>query len=160
MVTSGPPPALNSPPVPAAQQPPDSGQLPDSPQRGRFRTSLDAVRANPTGRIALKILIALVGALVVAIGIALIPLPGPGWLIVLAGLGIWAVEFAWAKHLLHFTRGKLRLWTRWIGRQTWPVRLAIGAIGLIFITVVVGLSVKYSLGIDLWAKLGTYVTTH
>ena len=73
----------------------------------------------PTGRVALKIAVAVAGLLVVAVGALLIPLPGPGWLIVLGGLGIWAIEFSWARRLLGFTRRNLRLWTRWVTRQSW-----------------------------------------
>jgi uncharacterized protein (TIGR02611 family) len=62
------------------------------------------IRANPTGRLALKIGIGVLGGLVVALGIVLIPFPGPGWAIVILGLAIWAVEFAWAKNLLEFTK--------------------------------------------------------
>ncbi|MFD1321024.1 TIGR02611 family protein [Micromonospora sonneratiae] len=128
--------------------------------RRRLRTTLDLIRANPTGRIALKGFVALAGALVVALGLALIPLPGPGWLIVIGGLGIWAVEFHWAKRLLNFTRRNVRAWTRWVTRQSWPVRLLIGTVGLIFVGVVVWLSLKYSLGIDVVARVLAYLATH
>lgn len=37
------------------------------------------------------------GVLVATIGIILIPLPGPGLLIVLAGLLILSIEFEWAR---------------------------------------------------------------
>src|SRR5687767_8720979 len=60
---------------------------PVNARRQRLRTTLELIRANPTGRVALKIFIAVAGALVVTLGIALIPLPGPGWLLVIAGLG-------------------------------------------------------------------------
>ena len=33
-------------------------------------------------------------------GIALIPLPGPGWAIVFVGLGMLALEFKWAEKLM------------------------------------------------------------
>jgi uncharacterized protein (TIGR02611 family) len=33
-------------------------------------------------------------------GIALIPLPGPGWAIVFVGLGMLALEFKWAENLM------------------------------------------------------------
>jgi len=42
------------------------------------------------------------------LGLALVPLPGPGWLIVFLGLGIMATEFAWAERLLDFGRRTLR----------------------------------------------------
>src|SRR5689334_2287138 len=70
---------------------------PEAPVRpglkDRARLGYLAIRANPTGRYALRIIIGLLGGLVVLAGLVLIPLPGPGWLIVFAGLGIWAIEF-------------------------------------------------------------------
>lgn len=117
----------------------------------RTRTALDLIRANPTGRIVLKICVGVAGALVVALGAALIPLPGPGWLIVIAGLAIWAVEFHWARRLLAFTRRNVQVWTRWAGTRPWPVRLLLGAVGLVFVAVVVWASLKYSLGVDVVA---------
>ena len=47
-----------------------------------------------------KIVITVNGFVVLAIGLILIPLPGPGILVTLAGLFILSLEFAWAeKHL-------------------------------------------------------------
>ena len=128
--------------------------------RHRVRTTLELIRANPTGRFALRAFVAVAGALVVAIGVALIPLPGPGWLIVIGGIGIWAIEFHWARRLLAFTRRNVRAWTRWAGRQSWPVRILLGSIGLLVVSVVVWLSLKYSLGIDLVASVLRYLATH
>ncbi len=110
---------------------------------------LARIRANPTGAIALKIGIGLLGAVVIAIGIVAIPLPGPGWGIVIVGLAIWAVEFPWARHLLHFTRKHVQGWTRWIMRQPWPLRSLIGLVGFVFISAIVWLSLKLTMGIDL-----------
>ena len=44
---------------------------------------------------------------VLALGIALIVLPGPAFLVIPAGLAILAVEFAWAKRWLHSARAIL-----------------------------------------------------
>ncbi|KAB1916159.1 TIGR02611 family protein [Micromonospora sp. AMSO31t] len=128
--------------------------------RGRLHTTLELIRANPTGRVALKIFIGLLGAVVVTIGLALIPLPGPGWLLVIAGLGVWAVEFHWARRLLAFTRRHVNAWTRWATSRSLPVRCALGVAGLVFVSVVVWLSLKYSLGIDLVARALHYLATH
>jgi uncharacterized protein (TIGR02611 family) len=128
--------------------------------RERFSTTIDLIRANPTGRIALKVCIAIAGALVVTIGIALIPLPGPGWLLVIAGLGIWAVEYHWARRLLGFTRRHVHGWTNWAKRQSLPARIALGSVGLVFVAMVVWLSLKYSLGIDVVAAAMKYLATH
>src|SRR4051812_9376915 len=112
-------------------------------------TLLDRIRANPTGRLALKIGIGVLGALVVALGIVLIPFPGPGWAIVILGLAIWALEFAWAKRLLEFTKRHVKAWTSWIGRQSLPMRGVIGVVGMIFVVAIVWASVKLSFGVDL-----------
>jgi uncharacterized protein (TIGR02611 family) len=40
------------------------------------------------------------GFVLLVAGIAMIALPGPGWLTVVAGLAILAGEFIWARHLL------------------------------------------------------------
>lgn len=52
--------------------------------------------------------IAFAGGAVVAFGIALIPLPGPGTLLILAGLGILATEFLWARRTLTAMREKIK----------------------------------------------------
>ena len=110
---------------------------------------LDRIRSTAAGRHALKVGVGIFGGLVVAIGIVLIPFPGPGWAIVILGLAIWAIEFAWAKNLLTFTKRHVQSWTHWIARQSWPVRCVVGLVGMIFVSAVVYFSVRLSFGIDL-----------
>lgn len=54
-----------------------------------------------------RLLILLVGIPVVAVGIALIPLPGPGLLVMAAGLAILSLEFEWARRWLDHTKDRL-----------------------------------------------------
>jgi uncharacterized protein (TIGR02611 family) len=42
----------------------------------------------------------LIGFTLLAVGLALLVLPGPGWLTLAAGLALLATEFAWARSLL------------------------------------------------------------
>jgi uncharacterized protein (TIGR02611 family) len=51
----------------------------------------------------LRIGFAVFGFLVVAVGLAMLVLPGPGLLVIAIGLGILALEFAWAERLLERT---------------------------------------------------------
>jgi uncharacterized protein (TIGR02611 family) len=51
-------------------------------------------------RHARRVIAAVLGVTVLAIGIALLVLPGPGLLVLFFGLSILAAEFAWARHLL------------------------------------------------------------
>jgi uncharacterized protein (TIGR02611 family) len=55
-------------------------------------------------RTARRLGILLVGTGIVVLGILLIPLPGPGWAVVIAGLAVLATEFTWAERLLEFTK--------------------------------------------------------
>ena len=47
-----------------------------------------------------RFVILLVGATLVLIGLALLVLPGPGIVVVIAGLAVLATEFVWAQQLL------------------------------------------------------------
>lgn len=48
-----------------------------------------------------------VGLAVVVGGIIMLPLPGPGWLVIFAGMAIWATEFVWAQLVLRWTKRKV-----------------------------------------------------
>ncbi|MEU6849730.1 TIGR02611 family protein [Actinacidiphila alni] len=48
-----------------------------------------------------------VGLAVVAGGVLLLPLPGPGWVVIFGGMAIWATEFVWAQRVLRWTRRKV-----------------------------------------------------
>ncbi len=83
--------------------------------------------------------VAVVGVAVIAGGILLLPLPGPGWVIIFLGLAVLGSEFTWAKRLLQFARDKVTAWTRWAARQSLPVRVLLGAGALVIVAgVVVG----------------------
>ncbi len=47
-----------------------------------------------------RIVVLVVGLALVALGIVLIPLPGPGLLVSVAGLAVLATEFVWAERML------------------------------------------------------------
>lgn len=54
-----------------------------------------------------RIIIAVVGATVIAIGLALLVLPGPAVLVLAAGLAILATEFVWARRLLRSVKDRM-----------------------------------------------------
>lgn len=56
---------------------------------------------------AKKLMVAVIGFTVLAIGLALVVLPGPAILVIPAGLAILSIEFAWARNLLKRIREKL-----------------------------------------------------
>ncbi|MEV7970728.1 TIGR02611 family protein [Sphaerisporangium sp. NPDC088356] len=123
-----------------------------------FKGWLEGVRATRTGRLTLKIVIGVVGAALVIGGLLLVPLPGPGWLIVFAGLAVLATEFEWAHRLLEFAKKTLSSWTDWLKRQGWLVRILVGVVTLAAAAVLVWFMIKISLGIDLIEEARRFVT--
>ena len=66
-----------------------------------------------------KVLATLVGGGLVVLGVVLMPLPGPGFVIVVAGIAVLSTEFDWAHKLLHKTRDKA--WeAQKTAVETWP----------------------------------------
>jgi uncharacterized protein (TIGR02611 family) len=53
-------------------------------------------RSHPVLR---RVVVAVVGFLLLAIGIALLVLPGPGILVIAAGIAVLALEFPWAERI-------------------------------------------------------------
>lgn len=88
----------------------------------------------PSSRLK-RILVGVVGGMVLLIGIITIPYPGPGWLIVFAGLGILSSEFDWAKRLLNSLRKRYDAWQKWLSFQ--PLYVRAGFWLMTFVVVVV-----------------------
>ncbi len=103
--------------------------------------------------VAYRIAVGVVGAAVVVIGFVLVPLPGPGWLIVFAGLAILATEFVWAERLLGFARRKVHGWTDWVTRQSLVVRGLIGLGGLACVAAAAWLYLEIN-GVPDWLPFG------
>jgi uncharacterized protein (TIGR02611 family) len=59
-----------------------------------------------TYRIAKRIAIGVVGGSVLIVGILMIVLPGPAFVVIPVGLGILSLEFAWARSWLKKARDK------------------------------------------------------
>ncbi|GAA0687352.1 TIGR02611 family protein [Kitasatospora atroaurantiaca] len=65
------------------------------------------IRRHPALHLSWQVAVFLVGLAVVALGVVLLPLPGPGWVVIFLGMGIWATEFVWAQLVLRWTRRKV-----------------------------------------------------
>ncbi len=52
-----------------------------------------------------RVLVGIVGGLITVLGVVALIAPGPGWLIIFAGLGILGTEFAWAARALKTAKG-------------------------------------------------------
>lgn len=91
------------------------------------------IKRNPLTRRVYRLVVALVGAAIVVVGVVLVPAPGPGWLIIFAGLAVLGSEFEWAQRLLAYARRRVGQWTAWTLRQHPAVR---GLVGLAVLALV------------------------
>ena len=66
-----------------------------------------------------KSFIALTGGTVVLIGVALLILPGPGLLVIAAGLALWATEFFWARRAMRRAKDAVAKARRKSGLKDW-----------------------------------------
>jgi len=53
-----------------------------------------------------RIAVTIAGAVVILVGIAMLVLPGPGWVVIFAGLAILSTEYVWARRLLEKAKEK------------------------------------------------------
>jgi uncharacterized protein (TIGR02611 family) len=100
---------------------------------GRMSAVRARVRSVPGGALAWRIGITVIGVAVIIVGIVLLPLPGPGWVIIFAGMGLLATEYEWASRLLRTARRMLAEWTRWATKQGRWVQAGVGLLGLLIL---------------------------
>jgi len=119
---------------PDSSGPASEGSSADTARRlAGVREWREGIRHRPGANLAYRITVGVAGAVVLVAGIVLIPYPGPGWLIVIAGLAVLASEFEWAHRALQSVRHYYDTWSEWLGRQP---RLVQGAFVLLTATVV------------------------
>lgn len=96
--------------------------------RHRLAVGRERIRSRPLADFAYRVAVGVAGFVVLAVGVAAIPYPGPGWAIVFLGLAILASEFYWAHRTLTFTRRRYSSAMTWLRRQRWWVQ----AVGVLF----------------------------
>lgn len=128
---------------------PPSGRQRLSGATRSIRDVRNKLKSHPVTEHAYRVTVGVVGALVVVLGLVLVPFPGPGWLIVILGLLILASEFTWAQRLLDFVRDKLRAWTEWMKRRSLAVRMAVGLATAAFVGAVL-YGVALLVGVPSW----------
>jgi len=81
------------------------------------------IKSNLYGSIIWRVFIGVIGGLVTIIGTIFLFAPGPGLLVLLAGLGILATEFAWAANAIRKTKSiaqttsekfRIPLWVKYL----------------------------------------------
>ncbi|MFJ8940175.1 TIGR02611 family protein [Streptomyces sp. NPDC102365] len=90
-----------------------------------------------------------VGLAVVVAGVIMLPLPGPGWLVIFGGMAIWATEFVWAQLVLRWTKRKVTEATqKALDPKVRRRNIILTTVGLVIIAVLVGVYV-WKFGIEM-----------
>lgn len=92
-----------------------------------------------------KFAAAIGGGAVVIVGIIAIPYPGPGWLIVFAGLAILAREFPWAERVLVRLRRRYDAFQAWVLRRGRTAQLALFLVTTVVIVLTLWIINAYGL---------------
>jgi len=66
---------------------------------------------------ARRLVVSVIGFTVLLIGLAMVLLPGPAFIVIPIGLGILATEFIWARKWLHRIKYKAANMREWVSKQ-------------------------------------------
>ncbi|MDO4253928.1 MAG: PGPGW domain-containing protein [Kocuria sp.] len=70
-------------------------------------------------RVMVRGTVAVLGFVLFVAGVAMLVLPGPGWVFIFLGIGVWSMEFEWAHRLNQWAFTKLSVW--WAKWQATPL---------------------------------------
>ena len=90
------------------------GERPDHPIRRMLRRMRSWVSRHPRLDLAYRVAVGIVGGALTAIGLLLVPLPGPGWLVVFLGLAVLGTEFRWAGRIAGWLKRVLDRFWAWL----------------------------------------------
>ncbi|RFU87437.1 TIGR02611 family protein [Streptomyces triticagri] len=117
----------------------------DSPDEEQSEKALgsrapDFVRSRRALHMSWQVGVFIVGLAVVGAGVAMLVLPGPGWLVIFGGMAIWATEFVWAQLVLRWTKRKVtEAAQRALDPKVRRRNMILTATGLVIVAVLVGI---------------------
>ncbi|MEU5321469.1 TIGR02611 family protein [Streptomyces sp. NPDC021056] len=76
-------------------------------EQGLGSKAPEFIKARRVLHLSWQVGIFIIGLAVVVLGIIMLPLPGPGWVVIFGGMAIWATEFVWAQLVLRWTKRKV-----------------------------------------------------
>ncbi|MFF8845994.1 TIGR02611 family protein [Streptomyces sp. NPDC015127] len=98
------------------------------------------IKRSRTLHISWQVGVFIVGLAVVGAGVAMLVLPGPGWVVIFGGMAIWATEFVWAQLVLRWTKRKVtEAAQRALDPKVRRRNIILTTVGLVIIAVLVGI---------------------
>ncbi|KOG32204.1 TIGR02611 family protein [Streptomyces resistomycificus] len=108
-------------------------------EQGLGSRAPEFVKARRALHLSWQVGIFTVGLAVVVLGIIMLPLPGPGWVVIFGGMAIWATEFVWAQLVLRWTKRKVtEAAERALDPRVRRRNIILMSIGLVIVAAIVG----------------------
>jgi uncharacterized protein (TIGR02611 family) len=95
------------------------------------------IKRTKAGQLIWRIFIGALGGTITVLGAVALVAPGPGVLILLAGLGILASEFAWASRAMNKTKSMAQTAADKVGMPTWIKYLIFAGAAVFSICVII-----------------------
>lgn len=111
-------------------------------EQGLGSKAPEFIKARRMLHVSWQVGVFVIGLAVVAAGIVMLPLPGPGWVVIFGGMAIWATEFVWAQLVLRWTKRKVtEAAQRALDPKVRRRNITLTVIGLVIVAVLVGIYV-------------------
>lgn len=120
------PPQAPDPVVVGVEEPVSAHQHRVRRARAAMHARRERIRADTHKNRVYRAAVGALGTFVVLLGLVLVPLPGPGWLVVFLGLAVLGTEFSSAQRLKNYGERQVHRWARWVADRSLATRAALG----------------------------------
>jgi len=118
-------------------------------EQGLGSKAPEFIKARRVLHLSWQVGIFIIGLAVVVLGIIMLPLPGPGWVVIFGGMAIWATEFVWAQLVLRWTKRKVtEAAQRALDPKVRRRNIILTSIGLVIVAAIVAVYV-YKFGFEM-----------
>ncbi|MFI6038335.1 TIGR02611 family protein [Streptomyces sp. NPDC051315] len=120
----------------------ETDRVAEEHEQGLGSRAPEFIKARRILHLSWQVGIFIVGLAVVVAGIIMLPLPGPGWIVIFGGMAIWATEFVWAQIVLRWTKRKVtEAAQRALDPKVRRRNIILTSLGLVIIAVIMGVYV-------------------
>ncbi|MZF85009.1 TIGR02611 family protein [Streptomyces sp. SID5643] len=117
-----------------------TGEAHGEQDRGLGSRAPEFIKARRALHLSWQVGVFIIGLAVVVTGIIMLPLPGPGWVVIFGGMAIWATEFVWAQLVLRWTKRKVtEAAQRALDPKVRRRNIILTSVGLVIIGVLAGI---------------------
>ncbi|MFE7447542.1 TIGR02611 family protein [Streptomyces chartreusis] len=112
----------------------------DDSEQGLGSRAPEFIKARRVLHLSWQVGVFIIGLAIVGAGIVMLPLPGPGWVVIFGGMAVWATEFVWAQLVLRWTKRKVtEAAQKALDPKVRRRNIILTSIGLVIIGVLVGI---------------------